>query len=74
MNRQEAIEAVRQLLKARDEKELSQLIGLYLPAVDGTFFTVLRQSVEQLKRENKPEIAHALETLGTQILKMKTLI
>ncbi len=74
MDRQEAVEAIRKLLKARDEKELSQLIGLYLPAVDGTFFTVLGQAVEQLKRENKPGIAQALEVLGAQILRMKTLI
>ncbi len=37
-------------------------------------FTVLSQAVEQLKRENKPGIAQALEALGAQILRMKTLI
>lgn len=74
MNREESIEAIRNLLKAKDERELSQLIGLYLPAIDGTFFAVLNQSVEQLKRENKPQIARALEALGAKMLKMKTLI
>jgi hypothetical protein len=74
MNQQEALAAVRSLLKAQDEQELSQLIGLYLPNVDGTFFAVLNQSVAQLQREGKPEIARALEALGGRILKMKTLI
>ncbi len=74
MNQQEALAAIRDLLKARDEQELSHLIGLYLPNVDGTFFAVLNQSVAQLQREGKPQIARALEALGGRILKMKTLI
>lgn len=74
MNQQEALAAIRDLLKARDEQELSRLIGLYLPNVDGTFFAVLNQSVAQLQREGKPQIARALEALGGRILKMKTLI
>ncbi|HEY65501.1 MAG TPA: hypothetical protein G4O02_13125 [Caldilineae bacterium] len=74
MSREESLEAIRKLLKARDEEELSQLIGLYLPAIDGTFFAVLNESVEQLKRENKHQVARALEALGTHMLKMKTLI
>lgn len=74
MNQQEALAAIRDLLKARDEQELSYLIGLYLPNVDGTFFVALNQSVAQLQREGKPQIARALEALGGRILKMKTLI
>jgi len=74
MNQQESLEAIRKLLTARDEEELSRLIGLYLPAIDGTFFSVLNEVVAQLRRENKSQIAHALEALGAQMLTMKTLI
>ncbi|GAB4563763.1 MAG: hypothetical protein Kow0047_12930 [Anaerolineae bacterium] len=74
MTQQESLDAIRKLLLAKNEEELSQLIGLYLPAIDGTFFAVLNQSVEQLRKENKPHIADALEKLGAHMLRMKTLI
>jgi hypothetical protein len=74
MSQQESLAAIHDLLKACDEDELSQLIARYLPNVDGVFFATLNQSVAQLERERKPHIAHALAALGSQILKMKTLI
>jgi hypothetical protein len=49
-------------------------VNLNLPRIDGTFYTVLNRSVEQLKREGKPQIAASLEHLGATILKMRTLI
>ncbi len=74
MTNQEALELIRQLLKAKDDQELEQLVSLNLSRVDGTFFSVLNKSVAQLLKENKPEIAEALESLGDRMLRMKTLI
>ncbi len=74
MTNQEALELIRQLLKAKDDQELEQLVSLNLSRVDGAFFSVLNKSVAQLQKENKPEIAEALESLGDRMLRMKTLI
>ncbi len=74
MTNQEALDLIRTLLKAPSEAELINQINLNLPRTDGTFFDVLNRSVEQLRTENKPEIAAALEHLGATILKMRTLI
>ncbi|MCD6291087.1 MAG: hypothetical protein J7M34_11335 [Anaerolineae bacterium] len=74
LNQEESLAIIRQLLKARDDQELHRLVSMYLPVIDGTFFTVLNQAVTELEREGKPDIARALEALGAQMLKMKTLI
>jgi hypothetical protein len=74
MTQQESIALVRQLLGAKDDDELTQIIGLNLGRVDGTFFGVLNASVRQLEREGKPGIAQALQSVGDRMLRMKTLI
>ncbi len=74
MTHQEALDLIRELLKAPDEEKLMQIVTLNLPRIDGTFFGVLNQSVEQLRREGKGHIADALERLGDRILRMRTLI
>jgi hypothetical protein len=74
MTSQQALELIRTFLKAPDDATLMNEVNLNLPRIDGTFFTVLNQSVEQLRREGKPQIAHALEHLGDTILRMRTLI
>lgn len=74
MTNQEALELVRKLLKAPNEEELMKIVTLNLPRLDGTFFTVVNRSVEQLRKEGKPQIAEALEKLGDKILRMRTLI
>jgi len=74
MTQQESLALVRQLLGAKDDDELTQIIGLNLGRIDGTFFGVLNASVKQLEREGKPGIAQALQDLGDRMLRMKTLI
>jgi len=74
MTNQEALDLIRTFLKAPSDEALMKEVNLNLPRVDGTFFTVLNQSVTQLRREGKPQIADALEKLGDTILRMKTLI
>lgn len=74
MTNQEALDLIRTFLKAPSDEALMKEVNLNLPRVDGTFFTVLNQSVAQLRREGKPQIADALEKLGDTILRMKTLI
>jgi hypothetical protein len=74
MTQQESVALVRQLLGARDDDELTQIIGLNLGRVDGTFFGVLEASAKQLEREQKPHIARALRAVGDRMLRMKTLI
>ncbi|MBX3000224.1 MAG: hypothetical protein KF893_17000 [Caldilineaceae bacterium] len=74
MTSQEALALIRIFLKAPDDATLMKEVNLNLPRIDGTFFTVLNQSVEQLRREGKPQIAQALEHLGDTILRMRTLI
>jgi hypothetical protein len=68
------LELIRSFLKAPNETELMKQVNLHLPRMDGTFFTVLNRSVEQLRREGKSNIADALERLGDTILRMRTLI
>lgn len=74
MSNEEALELIRSFLKAPNEAELMKQVNLHLPRMDGTFFTVLNRSVEQLRREGKSNIAAALERLGDTILRMRTLI
>lgn len=74
MTSQEALDLIRTFLKAPDDTTLMQEVNLNLPRIDGTFYTVLNQSIEQLQREGKPQIAASLEHLGDTILKMRTLI
>ncbi|HXF60623.1 MAG TPA: hypothetical protein VNK95_03335 [Caldilineaceae bacterium] len=74
MTNEEALALIRSLLKAPNEEELTRLISYNLPRFDGVFFGVLNASVEQLRREGKPQIAQALEGLGGTILRMRTLI
>ena len=74
MTNQESLELVREILKAPDEAKLEKIVSVNLPRIDGNFFTVLNQSVKQLRREDKPEMADALESLGDRMLRMKTLI
>lgn len=74
MTNQESLDLIRTFLKAPDDEALMKEVNLNLPRIDGTFFTVLNRSVEQLRREGKSQIADALEYLGDTILRMKTLI
>jgi hypothetical protein len=74
MTNQEALELIRTFLKADDEAMLAREVNQNLPRIDGTFYAVLYQSIAQLQREGKPEIAAALERLGDTILRMRTLI
>jgi hypothetical protein len=74
MTQEEALELIRAMLKAPDEKEVTRLIAHNLPRFDGIFFSVLNQSIEQLKYEGKPQIAQALERVGGAILRMRMLI
>ncbi len=74
MTNQEALKLVRQILTAPDDEALEKIVTLNLSSLDGTFFSVLNQSVEQLRREDKTEIAEALESLGDKMLRMRTLI
>ena len=74
MTNQEARDLIHTFLKAPNDEALMKEVNQNLPRIDGTFFAVLKQSVEQLQREGKPQIAHALERLGDTILSMRTLI
>ena len=74
MDQSEALALVRRLLKAKDEDELMKLVGLYLPAIDGAFFSVAAAAAQQLEREGKPAVAEALRGLTDRMLRMKTLI
>lgn len=74
MTQQEALELIRKLLKAQDEREVLQLVGLHLPTLDGTFFSTAEAAVRQLERDGKTGAAAALRSLTDRMLTMKTLI
>lgn len=74
MTQQEALDLIRQLLKARSDEELLQLVSLNLPAVDGVFFSTAEASARALELEGKPVVASALRGLTDRMLRMKTLI
>jgi len=74
VTQQEALDLIRKLLKAKDQDELMQLVSLYLPTVDATFFQTAELAAQQLERENKPAIAASLRSLTDHMLRMKTLI
>ncbi len=74
MTEQEAVRVVRELLLAEDREALMELVSRYVGFVDSTFFGVLNAAAEDFRRRGKEEIASSLEELGSQMLKMKTLI
>jgi hypothetical protein len=74
MTQDEALKLVRQLLQARDESALMNLVAVSLPAIDGTFFAVASASVQELERTGKGAAAQALRNLSDRMLRMKTLI
>ncbi len=74
MTQQEALELIRKLLKAQDEREVMQLVSLHLPTVDGAFFNTAESAARQLERDGKTGAATALRSLTDRMLSMKTLI
>lgn len=74
MTQQEAVDLIRKLLKARNEDEVMQLVSLYLPSVDGTFFSTAEAAIRQLEGAGKQSAAVALRSLSDRMLRMKTLI
>jgi hypothetical protein len=74
MTQDEAVDLIRQLLRAQNEAELMKLVSKYLSAVDGTFFTTAEAAAQELERTGKTQIASALRSLTDRMLRMKTLI
>jgi hypothetical protein len=74
MTEKQALELIRSLLKAKDESELMQLVGLNLPSLDGTYFSTAEAAARQLERDGKTSAATALRGLTDRMLRMKTLI
>ncbi|OQA40840.1 MAG: hypothetical protein BWY52_02760 [Chloroflexi bacterium ADurb.Bin325] len=74
MTEQQALELVRALLKARDESEVTRLVGQSLPALDGAFFTTAEAAARRLELDGKAAAATALRSLTDRMLRMKTLI
>lgn len=74
MTQQEALDLIKQLLKAKNEDELMQLVSLHLSSLDGTFFGTADAAVRQLERDGKTGAANALRGLTDRMLRMKTLI
>lgn len=74
MTQQEALELIRQFLRAKDEAELMQLVSLHLPVVDGTFFSTAEAAIRQLEGDGKQGAAASLRALSDRLLRMKTLI
>ena len=57
MTEQEALDLIKQLLKAKDEDELMQLVSLNLSSLDGRFFSTADAAVRQLELDGKPSAA-----------------
>lgn len=74
MTEQQALELVRALLKAQNNDELMQLVGLNLPSLDGTYFSTAEAAARQLEQDGKVSAAAALRGLTDRMLRMKTLI
>jgi hypothetical protein len=74
MTEQEALELIRSLLKAKDEAEVTRLVSLHLPTLDGTFFTTAEAAARRLELDGKANAATALRQLTDRMLRMKTLI
>lgn len=74
MTQQEALDLIKELLRAEDDEQLMQLVSLHLPSVDGTFFSTADAAVRRLEHDGKAVPANALRGLTDRMLRMKTLI
>jgi hypothetical protein len=73
MTQDEAVDLIKRLLLARDPEELQELIGIYLPQMDNTFFAVLTEAAEVESRRNAA-IGASLTSLAQALLPLRTLI
>lgn len=74
MTQEEAVDLIQKLLRAPNEEELTRLVSLYLPAVDGTFFATAEMAAQDLTRAGKSGAARALRALTERMAALKTLI
>jgi hypothetical protein len=70
---EEAVTLVRELLMAESNEDLQKLIGLNLPRMDDTFFSVLTDAAETESARN-PAIGERLISLAQTLLPLRTLI
>lgn len=73
MTQEEAAALIKDLLLARSQEELQQLIGLYLPQMDSVFFAVLTEAAEVESTRN-PAVGARLTSLAQALLPLRTLV
>jgi hypothetical protein len=74
MTEQQALDLVKSLLKAQDENEVTRLVSVSLPVIDGVFFSTAEAAARRLELDGKAGAATALRGLTDRMLRMKTMI
>lgn len=74
MIEEQAHDIIRQLSSAKNKEELQKLIGKYISACDDVFFSVLSDTVEQMRARGDEVNARKLEEMGNVMARLRFLI
>jgi hypothetical protein len=74
MTAEQARDIIRQLASAESKEELQKLIGRYVSACDDVFFSVLSETVEQMRAGGDEVNARKLKEMGDVMARLRFLI
>jgi hypothetical protein len=74
MTEEQARDIIRQLASAESKEELQKLIGRYVSACDDVFFSVLSETVEQMRAGGDEVNARKLKEMGDVMARLRFLI
>jgi hypothetical protein len=74
MTEDQARDIIRQLVAARDKEDLQKLMGTYISACDNVFFSVLSDTVAQMREQGDEANAGKLKEMGDMLARLRFLI
>ena len=74
MTEEQARDIIRQLASAESREELQQLIGEYISTCDDVFFSVLSDTVGQMREQGDEVNARKLQEMGDAMARLRFMI
>ncbi|GAB4542419.1 MAG: hypothetical protein Kow0063_34360 [Anaerolineae bacterium] len=74
MTEEQAREIIGKLTAARDREELQKLIGQYISQCDNVFFSVLSETVGQMRARGEEANARKLQEMGDVMARLRFMI
>jgi hypothetical protein len=74
MTEEQARDIIRQLASAENREDLQKLIGEYISTCDDVFFSVLSDTVEQMREQGDEVNARKLQEMGNAMARLRFMI